>query len=47
MTHFLHELEQITTTEIVIDGTKIEAAANKYTFVWKEAVTKHQAGVPA
>ena len=26
-----------------IDGTKIEACANKYTFVWKKAVTKNQA----
>lgn len=45
MTLLLHELEQITTTEVFIDGTKIEAAANKYTFVWKKAVTKHQARV--
>lgn len=43
MTRFLYELEQITTTELFIDGTKIEAAANRYTFVWKKAVTKHQA----
>lgn len=43
MTHMLLELEQITTTEVFIDGTKIEAAANKYTFVWKKSVTKHQA----
>ena len=43
MTQILYELEQITTTEVFIDGTKIEAAANKYTFVWKKAVTKHQA----
>lgn len=28
---------------IFIDGTKIEANANKYTFVWKKAVTKSQA----
>lgn len=28
---------------IFIDGTKIEASANKYTFVWKKAVTKNQA----
>ncbi len=28
---------------IFIDGTEIEAAANKYTFVWKKAVTKNQA----
>ena len=26
-----------------IDGTKIESAANRYTFVWRKAVTKHQA----
>lgn len=43
MTRLLYELEQITMTEVFIDGTKIEAAANKYTFVWKKAVTKHQA----
>ena len=28
-----------------IDGTKIEADANRYTFVWKKAVTKHQANL--
>ena len=25
-----------------IDGTKIESATNRYTFVWKKAVTKNQ-----
>lgn len=43
MTKILHQLNQITTSEVFIDGTKIEASANKYTFVWKKAVTKHQA----
>ena len=43
MAQILLELEQITTTEVFIDGTKIEASANKYTFVWKKSVTKHQA----
>ena len=43
MTQLLHEMEQITDTEVFIDGTKIEASANKYTFVWKKSVTKHQA----
>ena len=33
MTKLLHELGQITTTEVFIDGTKIEASVNKYTFV--------------
>ena len=40
MTQFLHELGQITEEEAFIDGTKIEANANRYTFVWKKAVTK-------
>lgn len=43
MTHMLYELNQITDTEVFIDGTKIEADANRYTFVWKKSVTKHQA----
>ena len=43
MTEMLAKLDQITTTEIFIDGTKIEANANKYTFVWKKAATKNQA----
>ena len=43
MTQFLHELGQITEEEAFIDGTKIEANANRYTFVWKKAVTKQQA----
>ena len=42
MTKILLELKQLTKTEVFIDGTKIEASANKYTFVWKKAVTKHQ-----
>ena len=33
MTKFLIKLEQVTTTEVFIDGTKIESAANRYTFV--------------
>lgn len=32
----------ITSENIYIDGTKIEAYANKYTFVWKKAVLKNQ-----
>lgn len=34
---------EISGETIFIDGTKIEANANKYTFVWKKAVTKNQA----
>lgn len=43
MTELLYSMDQVTDTEIFVDGTKIEASANKYTFVWKKAVTKHQA----
>lgn len=42
MTEILYRLSQVTDSEIFIDGTKIEAAAGRYTFVWKKAVTKHQ-----
>ena len=38
----LFELGEISGKNIFIDGTKIEANANKYTFVWKRAVTKNQ-----
>lgn len=30
---------------IFIDGTKIEANANKFTFVWKKSIEKHQANL--
>lgn len=43
MAEFLHSLGEITETELFVDGTKIEANANRYTFVWKKSVTKHQA----
>lgn len=39
----LFDLGEISGETIFIDGTKIEANANKYTFVWKKAVTKSQA----
>lgn len=43
MTNFLHEIGEISGKSIFIDGTKIEAYANKYTFVWRKAVTKNMA----
>lgn len=43
MSNALFDLGEISGETIFIDGTKIEAAANKYTFVWKKAVTKNQA----
>lgn len=41
MTNFLYEIGEILGDTIFIDGTKIEACANKYTFVWKKSVSKN------
>lgn len=41
VTNILYELGEISGNQIFIDGTKIESAANKYTFVWKKAVHKN------
>jgi len=43
MTGVLLDLGEISGQVIFIDGTKIEANANKYTFVWKKGVLKNQA----
>ena len=40
-TNFLYEIGEISGESIFIDGTKIEASSNKFTFVWKRAVTKN------
>jgi transposase len=41
MSNFLYSIGEISGDAVFIDGTKIEAYANKYTFVWKKAVTKN------
>lgn len=41
MDTLLYEMGEISGQFIFIDGTKIESCANKYTFVWKKAVTKN------
>ena len=41
VTKFLYKLEEISGKLIFIDGTKIEACTNKYTFVWKKAITEN------
>ncbi len=41
MSQLLYKLGEVSGETIFIDGTKIEACANKYTFVWKKAVTKN------
>lgn len=43
VSNLLFDLGEISGETVFIDGTKIEANANKYTFVWKKAVTKNQA----
>ncbi|MBE0337031.1 IS1182 family transposase, partial [Paenibacillus sp. 23TSA30-6] len=40
---FLAEEEYVSLEHYFVDGTKIEANANRYTFVWGKAVTKHKA----
>jgi transposase len=42
MTEFLAQNGELSLENLFIDGTKIEAAANKYSFVWKKSVTKNQ-----
>ncbi len=39
--------DTLTFNEVFIDGTKIEANANKYTFVWKKAIQKRLATLPS
>ncbi len=41
MSRFLYHLGELSGETLFIDGTKIEACANKYTFVWKKSVTKN------
>lgn len=41
VTEYLKDIGEISGDAIFIDGTKIEACANKYTFVWKKATTKN------
>lgn len=43
VTNYLYEIGEISGDFIFIDGTKIEACANKYTFVWKKSITKNLA----
>lgn len=42
----LSQVDSINFSEVFIDGTKWEAYANKYSFVWKKAIVKHAAKLP-
>lgn len=39
----LHELEYVSLRVQYIDGTKIESASGRYTFVWKKSIEKNKA----
>ena len=39
----LHEMGEIKYEHLFVDGTKIEANANKYSFVWKKSTDKYEA----
>lgn len=41
--HLMADLGYVSLNKQFIDGTKIEAASNKYTFVWKGSVEKNKA----
>ena len=43
LVNLLYELGEIRYENVFIDGTKIEANANRYTFVWKKSVAKNEA----
>ena len=42
VTSYLEEAGEIDYTNVFIDGTKIEANANKYSFVWKKSTNKYE-----
>jgi len=43
MVQYLHNIKEIEFKNLFVDGTKIEANANRYTFVWKKVVNKNEA----
>lgn len=47
LVQYLHSIGELRFENVFIDGTKIEADANRYTFVWKKSVTKNEAKMHA
>ena len=45
LVELLIDQKEIDLKSIYIDGTKIEANANKYTFVWKKSILKYQSNL--
>lgn len=44
--NILSQIDSLDFSEVFIDGTKWEAYANKYTFVWKKTILKNYAKLP-
>ena len=38
MVHRLERVGELSKETVFLDGTKLEACANKYTFVWKKSL---------
>jgi transposase len=43
MVEYLHKINEVAFEHLFVDGTKIEANANRYTFVWRKVVNKNEA----
>jgi len=43
LVHYLENAGEIDFTNLFVDGTKIEAQANRYSFVWKKSTNKYEA----
>ena len=43
VTRYLAKASEIDYTNVFVDGTKIEAYANKYSFVWRKSTNKYEA----
>ncbi len=43
MVTYLHTIGEVEFKNLFVDGTKLEANANRYTFVWKKVVHKNEA----
>ena len=42
LNHYIVQQENVDTDKLYIDGTKIEANANKYTFIWRGSIEKYR-----
>ncbi|MDV3428918.1 MAG: IS1182 family transposase [Bacillota bacterium] len=43
LVQYLNDIGEVNFENLFLDGTKIEANANRYTFVWKKAIKKNEA----